>query len=87
MLKNLLPKLINYIIKEGDIMNEYIKDNLLIICPNEEKIKILDNLNKEDKLYDIKFMTKEEFKNNYYFSYNEKTLYYSRMDLYDRTLE
>ena len=57
-------------------MNKYIKDNLLIICPNEEKIKILDNLNKEDKLYDIKFMTKEEFKNNYYFSYNEKTLYY-----------
>ena len=31
-------------------MNEYIKDNLLIICPNEEKIKILDNLSKDDKL-------------------------------------
>ena len=57
-------------------MNEYIKDNLLIICPNEEKIKILDNLSKDDKLYDIKFMTKEEFKNNYYFSYDEKTLHY-----------
>lgn len=57
-------------------MNEYMKDNLLIICPNEEKIKILEHLSKEDKLYDIKFMTKEEFKNNYYFNYNENTLYY-----------
>ena len=57
-------------------MNEFIKDNLLIICPNEEKIKILDNLSKDDKLYDIKFMTKEEFKNNYYFSYDERTIYY-----------
>lgn len=57
-------------------MNEYMKDNLLIICPNEEKIKILEHLSKEDKLYDIKFMTKEEYKNNYYFNYNENTLYY-----------
>ena len=57
-------------------MNEYMKDNLLIICPNEEKIKILEHLSKEDKLYDIKFMTKEEYKNNYYFNYNETTLYY-----------
>ena len=57
-------------------MNELIKDNLLIICPNEEKIKILDYLSKENKLYDIKFMTKEEYKKNYYFDYTEKTLYY-----------
>ena len=57
-------------------MNEYMKDNLLIICPNEEKIKILEHLSREDKLYDIKFMTKEEYKNNYYFNYNENTLYY-----------
>ena len=57
-------------------MNELIKDNLLIICPNEEKIKTLDYLSKENKLYDIKFMTKEEYKKNYYFDYTEKTLYY-----------
>lgn len=57
-------------------MNGFIKDNLLIICPNEEKIKILEYLSKEDKLYDIKFMTKEEYKKNYYFDYTEKTLYY-----------
>ena len=35
-------------------MNEFIKDNLLIICPNEEKIKILETLSKEDKLYAYK---------------------------------
>lgn len=57
-------------------MNEFTKDNLLIICPNEEKIKILDKLSKEDKLYDIKFMTKEEYKKNYFYNYDEKTLYY-----------
>lgn len=57
-------------------MNEFLKDNLLIICPNEEKIKILDKLSKEDKLYDIKFMTKEEYKKNYFYNYNEKALYY-----------
>lgn len=57
-------------------MNELTKENLLIICPNEEKIKILDTISKEEKLYDIKFMTKEEYKKNYYYNYNEKALYY-----------
>lgn len=57
-------------------MNELTKENLLIICPNEEKIKILDTISKEEKLYDIKFMTKEEYKKNYFYNYNEKALYY-----------
>lgn len=57
-------------------MNELAQENLLIICPNEEKIKILDSLSKEEKLYDIKFMTKEEYKKNYLYNYNEKALYY-----------
>ena len=57
-------------------MNEFKKENLLIICPNEEKMKILDELSNDNKLYNIKFMTKQEFKNNYYFNYTEKTLYY-----------
>lgn len=51
-------------------------DNTLIICPNEEKMKILDKLSKEEKIYDIKFMTKEEYKKNYFYNYNESTLYY-----------
>ena len=57
-------------------MNELEKDNLLIICPNEQKINILDELSKTNKLYNIKFMTKEEYKKNYYYSYDESALYY-----------
>ena len=52
------------------------EDNLIIICPNNEKLRILDALNKEDKLYNIKFMTKKEFISNYYFSYDEKAIIY-----------
>ena len=57
-------------------MQELEKDNLLIICPNEQKLKMLEQLSKEEKLYNIKFMTKEEYKSNYYFSYDESALYY-----------
>ena len=47
----------------------------LIICPNEEKIKMLSNVD-NNNLHNYKFMTKEEYLNNYYFSYNEEALYY-----------
>lgn len=57
-------------------MNELTQENILIICPNEEKIKILDKLSKDARLYDIKFMTKEEYKKNYFYNYDEKSLYY-----------
>ncbi len=57
-------------------MNEYKDENLLIICPNTEKIKILDTLSKDKNLYNIKFMTKEEYKKNYLYTYDEKALYY-----------
>lgn len=52
------------------------EDNLLIICPNEEKIKILDNLKEDKTLYNIKFMTREQYRQNYFFSYDEKALIY-----------
>ena len=52
------------------------QDNTLIICPNATKLKILNEQIEEKTLYNIKFMTKEEFKNNYYFSYDEKALFY-----------
>ena len=35
-------------------MNELNEDNLLIICPNEEKMRILDLISQNKKLYDIK---------------------------------
>ncbi len=50
------------------------KDNLLIICPNSYKMRLLDKLSKDDTLYDIKFMTKSEFFENYFFSYDEKAI-------------
>ena len=39
----------------------------IIVCPNDEKIKILENLNKNSELYNVKFMSKEEFIKNYFF--------------------
>lgn len=48
----------------------------LIICPNEEKLKILLSFNNTNEIQSIKFMTKNEFFNNYYFSYNDDTIYY-----------
>lgn len=50
--------------------------NKIIICPNQEKIKILEELSTKKELLNIKFMTKEEFINNYYFSYDDNTIYY-----------
>ena len=48
----------------------------LIICPNEEKLKILLSLNNSKEFSPIKFMTKNEFFNNYYFSYDDEAIYY-----------
>ena len=48
----------------------------IIICPNEEKLKILLSFHSDKNLHNIKFMTKKEFINNYYFSYDEETIYY-----------
>ncbi len=52
------------------------KDNSLIICPNQTKTKILKELSQTKKLVNIKFMTKEEYKKIYYFSYDDKSLAY-----------
>ena len=45
----------------------------LIICPNEEKMKLLEENN---NLEDIKYMTKEEYLKHYYYEYDEKAIYY-----------
>lgn len=51
-------------------------NNKIIICPNEEKLKILGKLGKEKKFQNIKFYTKEEFLKEACFSYDEKCLFY-----------
>ena len=58
----------------------------LIICPNDVKRKILEENSKNNELVNIKFMTKKEFIDNYYFSYDDKTLYYL-MDKYHYNLD
>ena len=50
--------------------------NKIIICPNEEKLNILDKLNNSNELHNIKFMTIKEFIDSYYFSYTEEALFY-----------
>ena len=45
----------------------------VMICPNSEKIRLL----KDSKdIHSIKYMTKEEFLSSYYFSYDERAIYY-----------
>ena len=51
-------------------------EEVLIICPNKEKRKILLELQKDITIYNIKFMDITEFKDNYFFSYDDKAIYY-----------
>lgn len=53
-----------------------LENNMLIICPNEEKIKILHTLEQQNNLYNIKFMTKQEYLNNYFFTYQDNAILY-----------
>lgn len=55
---------------------EKLKNNTIVITSYENKVNILKEINKKDKLINIKFLTKEELLKKYYFSYDEKTIYY-----------
>ena len=48
----------------------------ILICPSNQKKKILNELSNIDKLYNIKIYNKKEFIDNYYYSYNDKAIYY-----------
>ena len=54
----------------------------LIVCPNDIKMKLLSEANEKNVLLDVKFMTKIEYLNKYYFSYDERALY-RLMDKYN----
>ena len=58
----------------------------LIICPNEEKMNILDKYSNDESLHNIKFMTKQEYIDNYYYSYDERAIEYL-MNKYDYNLD
>ena len=53
-----------------------IKNKTLIICSNKAKKSILNEINNYNKLFNIKFLTKEEFYKYTYFDYDKNTVYY-----------
>ena len=55
----------------------------LIICPNDIKLQLLSTNN---ELTNIKYMTKSEYLNKYYFSYDDRALYYL-MDKYNLNVD
>ena len=57
-------------------MLESIKNNSLVIAPNNIKKMLLDEISKSGKLFNIKFMTMEEFKNNYFGKPKNEAIYF-----------
>lgn len=51
-------------------------EEIIIVCPNEEKIRILKDYEKKKGLHHYKFMTKEEYMKCYFFSYDNSALFY-----------
>lgn len=49
-------------------------NNALIICPNDYKENLLESFNNEKAIYNVKFMTLDEYKRNYYFDYDAKAI-------------
>ena len=60
---------------KNDILNT-LKNNDLIVTENYYKLDLLEKLNNREELMNLKFITKKEFLSKYYFSYDEKTVYY-----------
>lgn len=58
------------------MITEYLKENNLIIVENSLKKKVIEEINNSNKLIDFKVMDINEFINNYYYSYDKKTVYY-----------
>lgn len=54
------------------MLDKYLDDELLIICPNDTKKSLLNELSLVDRLYNIKFMDINEFLVNYFYDYDEE---------------
>ena len=63
-----------------------IEDNIILICDNDIKTKILSYLNNEENIYDIKFMNISEVIKRLYFDYDKQAIYYL-MNKYNLTYE
>ena len=55
---------------------DLIKEKTLIITDSSHKKRLLDEINKSKKLFNIKFMSLEEYKKNLLFDYNLNTINY-----------
>ena len=53
-----------------------IKDNLLIICPSDYKLKLLKEFNDNKLLLNVSFLSIGEYRRNYYFDYDYKAIKY-----------
>ena len=53
-----------------------IKNKTLIIVEDNLKNKILEIIDKQNKLINLKILTITEFYKRYFFDYNKETLYY-----------
>lgn len=59
-----------------DLDSLVVSNNTLLIIPNNIKNKVLKKLSDSNILFNIKIMSLEEFRNKFYFSYDEKSVYY-----------
>ena len=53
-----------------------LKNDTILVVKSYLKNKIIEEVRKNNKLLNIKFMSLDEVRNNYYFTYDEKAIYY-----------
>lgn len=58
------------------MITDKLKDNTILVVKNNQKNKIIEKIRKSKPLLNIKFMTLNELRDNYYFTYDEKAIYY-----------
>ena len=55
---------------------EVLENDSILIVPNQIKEKILTEMNKKSKLFNVKLMEINEFKREYFFDYTTETIFY-----------
>lgn len=61
---------------------DMLENNRIIVTENEYKLELLKEFSSSSKFISVKFMNKKEFLSKFYFSYDEKAIYYL-MDKYN----
>ena len=56
-----------------DFLNN-LKEQSLLIIPNNLKTKVLEEINKQERLINVKILTFNEFNKHYFFDYNQETI-------------